>query len=291
MKAIGLYLRPLSDFHTGTQPYIGKKAENIDKIEIQAPGLTLHQQSEIEVQVLDEITNHTVPNSNRHWWAFIPDDWFKQLNKPLRHHGDITDFITALNICTNAPIAFSQEPGRTVEGYHEVDEQGIFHYKDDLSAGGLGIQAAFTTEVPNHVTVSDCMPHIYQSVRNIRESGVASDTQADLRIALHMYDDALTGTRWTSLANFFYVCENVLCSGYQTYPEDRIAEETELDSTEAETWGSMVNRLKHPDEPSESDAPPTTLLEMIDDDAKVPPIAKMRCAANTALADRLENWE
>lgn len=283
MKAIGLYLRPLSDFHTGTQAYIESKAENVETIEVEAPGIGIQQQGEIPLKWRNGIKRQTVPHSNRHWWVIIPDGWFTHFDKPLRHHGDITDFVTALNLCTDAPVAFSRSPGRIISGYHEIDERGNFDYKDDLSSGVLGIQSAFTKEIPNHVTITDQLSRVYEGVRDVRDSKATSDTQSDLMVALHMYDDALTGTRWTCIANLFYVCENMLCSGYNTHPEERIAEETNIDSTGADAWGDLVNRLKHPDKPDDSSEPPTTLLEMIDEETAIPALAEMRRAVNTAL--------
>lgn len=283
MKAVDLYLRPLSDFHTGTQPYIEQKAENVEAIEVTTPGIDIRQQSKIQLRTIDGVKETTVPHADRHWWGLITNDWFQQLSKPLRHHGDISDFVTALNICTDAPVVFSQSPGRIVSGYHEVNERGEFDYNGGLSTGGVGITSAFTPEIPKRVSVNERVSDIYQGVRNVRESETSSNAQSDLMVALHMYDDALTGTWWTSLTNLFYVCENALCSGYRTNPKKRIAEETNLDFNDAESWANVVNRLKHPDKKDDSGTPPKTLLEMVEDGATIPTLAKLRRAANTAL--------
>lgn len=284
MKAIDLYLRPLSDFHTGTLPYVEEKATSVEEIEVERSGIGIQQQGEIPLETPDGIKSQNVPHSDRHWWAVIAKGWFDHLDKPLRHHGDIVDFVTTLNLCTGDPVVFSQSPGRVVSGYHEVDERGRFNYQDHLSAGALGIQSALTKEIPDRVTITGDVPNIYEKVREVRESEAESNPQVDLMIALHMYDDALTATRWTCIANLFYVCENVLCSGFDTSPKQRIAGETDLDYDEAEAWGDMVNRLKHPDTPSDSKEPPATLLEMIDEGASIPTVARMRRAANTVLA-------
>lgn len=290
MKAIDLYLHPLSDFHTGTLPHVEEKASSVEEIEVEAPGISIQQQSEIPLEIGDRVERQTVPHPERHWWAVVAEDWFNRLDKPLRHHGDVVDFVTALNICTDASVVFSQSPGRVVGGYHEVDERGRFRYQDHLSAGGLGIQSALTKEIPPRVTITDGIPSVYRGVCEVRESEAESDPQIDLIVALHMYDDALTGTRWTCIANLFYVCENVLCSGYTTNPEQQITEETALDRDGAEAWGRMVNRLKHPDEPSGSEEVPTTLLKMINDGTTIPTLARMRQAANSALTAELNDW-
>lgn len=287
MRAIDLYLRPLSDFNTGTQPYIAKKAEKVEEIEVSSSGIEITQQSTIRLRGVDGVRESERPHSKRHWWGLIGENWFEHFGKPLRHHGDITDFVTALNICTDAPVGFSQSPGRIAGGYFDVDEHGVCEYNGNLSAGGVGIASAFSNEIPESISVNEDVSSVYQGVRDIREREITSDVQSDLMVALHMYDDALTGTRWTCLTNLFYVCENVLCSGYHTNPKDRIAEETHLEYAEAKAWADLVNRMKHPDKEDESGSPPKTLREMIEEAEATPAIAEARRAANTALTAEL----
>ncbi|WP_147299467.1 hypothetical protein [Haloferax sp. Atlit-6N] len=215
-----------------------------------------------------------VENPNRHWWI-ITDGLLENLNPALRDHADIFDLLLALNLCIDAPVSFSQDPGQTVSGAYRVRRDAL-EYRGDLSRGSFPLALLTMNEIPQQVQVSESIEEIYEMVRTFRSTQIESDEDMDIRVGLHMYDDALSSSLWTSMSNLFFVCENVLCSGRRSKPVTRIAEVTDMTEDDADRWRRAVNRLKHPDK---GDVP--GLLQQTD--FEIPSLEYMRKTTNKAL--------
>jgi hypothetical protein len=220
------------------------------------------------------MTEKDVAHPERHWWI-VSHSYFENLEPGLRSHADIFDFLLTLNLSTSAPVFFSQTPGQVVGGAYRVTDDAL-DYRDDLSPGKFPLTLLSSNEIPERVELTVSIPTVYPMVRKFRSMKIESDEDMDIRVALHVYDDALTTTLWTSIANYYYVCENLLLSGRPTGKErdQRIEALTRLSVSEASGWRKMVNRIKHPDKGNEI----TGLLEA--DDVEMPPINEMRVAAS-----------
>jgi len=131
-------------------------------------------------------------------------------------------------------------------------------------------------EIPEEANVSRDVGRVYEMVRSFRSNPIDSDEDMDIRISLHMYDDALTSSLWTIWSNLFFVCEKLLCSGRLTKPVSRIVELTDMKAKQAENWKEIVNRIKHPDK-----GDVTGFIEL--QDIKVPSPWYVRQTANTVL--------
>lgn len=191
-------------------------------------------------------------------------------------HADIFDFLITLNLCTDDPVFFSQSPGQVGGGAY-TSERGALRYQDNLSQGNMGTAVLGMNEIPKEVEISGDILSVYDRVREYRSKQIETDAEIDIRVALHMYDDALNSDLWTAAANLYYVCENVLFAGSQGGKDQLIAANTALNVEDTAAWRKMVNRVKHPDKGEDVDG----ILER--GDLKIPPLRLMRQAANTVL--------
>lgn len=294
MHYIPTFLRALSQMNTGLESDVDLRAEDVETISSQSESITFKQKEEVpvwrykealqgktliehgrKVRVTDE-----VDNPERHWWI-ITNGLLEDLDPPLRDHADIFDLLLAINLCIDEPVSFSQSPGQTRGGLYRVRENAL-EYRSDLSLGSFPLALFTMNEIPSEVHVSGDLREVYEMVRLFRSATIESDEDMDIRIGLHMYDDALTSSLWTSMSNLFFVCENVLGSGNPSNAVSRIAETTDMSAEKAGNWKAAVNRLKHPDK---GDVP--SLHEQ--QDLKVPTLRYMRQTANTALIQTMRN--
>lgn len=293
MHYVPTFLRPLSQMNTGLESHIESRAEEVDTIDSQVGGVQFTQRDEVrkwrykEVlegkQVIkrgDEVkVKEKVEHPQRHWWI-VTNGILSNLDPALRDHADIFDFILAVNLCIDDPVFFSQSPGQTIGGAYRPRNNAL-DYRGDLKPGSFPLALWTMNEIPSEVTVTGDLAEIFEMVRTFRSNPPESDVAMDIRIGLHLYDDALTGSLWTALTNLFFVCENVLGSGRPSNVVSQIVETTDMDTDEAETWRDAVNRLKHPDKGNV-----TGLTDQ--EGLKIPTLGYMRRTANTALISTME---
>jgi hypothetical protein len=288
MHYIPAFLRSLSQMNTGLVSNVEDRAEEVDSIISSSDCISFKQSDEVPIWRYEEAlqgktliehgrkvkVSEEVEQPNRHWWI-ITEGLLENLELTLRDHADIFDLILAINLCIDEPVAFSQSPGQTVGGAFRV-RKGALDYRSDLSPGGFPLALMTMNEIPTQVYVSEGLENIYEMVRFFRSTLIETDEDMDIKLGLHMYDDALTSSLWTMMSNLFFVCENVLCSGRPSKPTERIADVTGMSVKEAENWKSAVNRLKHPDK---GNVP--GLVQQ--DDLEVPTLWYIRQTTNTAL--------
>jgi hypothetical protein len=278
----------------GNQSGVDKKAEAVDRISCpndtcleftqeKAPEFWVNKQAHQGKAVVTDDTEiriqKTVDHPERHWWV-ISTGLLENLEPPLREHADLFDLLIALNLCTVDPVFFSQNPGQIVGGAYTHD-QGALRYRDDLSTMNIATGLLGRDEIPERITITDNISDVFNQVRAYRSQELTSDDAMDIRVALHMYDDALDSDIWTATANLYFVCENVLLSGRAGQKDQLIAQNTALDESEARAWREIVNRLKHPDTGENV----TGILDR--DDLSMPPVKRLRQAANTVLQDAM----
>lgn len=296
MIFIPTYLRPLSQVRTGNQSAVDVKADEVEAIHCPTvPTVAFEQHEAVNVWVHEQayygkeiVTSDRkispemdVDHPERHWWI-ISNGLLEDIDPPLREHADIFDLLITLNLCTDDPVFFSQDPGQVVSGVY-LYERGTLEYRDDFSLGSFATALRGLNEIPTEIELTGDIASVYEQVRNYRSKRLETDAGVDLRIALHMYDDALSANFWTAGANFYYVCENVLASGYSN-TNQLIADHTEIDIDEAEGWGEMVNRMKHPDKGNVDG-----LLNQ--NELTVPSLSRMRESANTVLKQAMAENE
>lgn len=303
MQWIESYLRPLSQQNTGIEAGIERKAEQVDSIQTDISSLDIEQHDSVPVEFqkpveTEEIQGQKVMNewrwetkqkevnfSNRHWWI-ISHGIFKNNNLHLRDEADILDFLLAINLCTDDPVSFSQNPGQVGRRAYEAvnpRKSSKLRYRGDLKPGQFINGLLYSQEIPSVVEIERDVVSVYKMVRKFRSMRVDSDQDMDIRVGLHMYDDGLTSTVWTGMANFYYVCANVLFSGrVDTDTKDNMVSEiTNLSKSEAAGWRQAVNRLKHPDEGESGTG-------ILDGDIEVPRLERLRQAANSVLIHAME---
>jgi len=282
------YLRPLSQIRTGNQSRVDDKADEVETIRNDGGDLEFQQTESFEMWVNEQAyhgrqvvtsdreirVEEDVPYPERHWWI-ISNSLLEELEPPLREHADIFDLLISLNLCTDDPVFFSQSPGQVIAGAYTL-ERGALSYQSQLSPGNFATALLGLNEIPETIEITDDVASVYHDVREYRSKRVELDAEADLRVALHMYDDALSSDLWTAAANFYYVCENVLSSGYGER-DQVIADNTEMSMDDVGSWRGMVNRVKHPDKGEDVEG----ILDR--DELSIPPLRQMRAAANSAL--------
>ncbi|RZV05079.1 hypothetical protein BDK88_4318 [Natrinema hispanicum] len=284
------YLRPLSQVRTGNQSRVDKKAEQVEVI--RCPGLqslAFEQYETVKLWVNEQAyhgktkvtsdreirVDKTVDNPGHHWWV-ISRGLLENIDPPLREHADIFDLLIALNLCTDDPVFFSQNPGQVIGGAYKY-ERGALNYRGDLSSGNIATALLGMNEIPKEVEITGDVVSVFEQVREYRSKQIATDAEMDIRIALHMYDDALSSDLWTAAANLYYVCENVLFSGKYGDKDQLIAENTATSEEQAKKWRKMVNRVKHPDKGKD-------VAGILDrDELEIPSLRMMRRTANTVL--------
>ena len=284
------YLRPLSQIRTGNQSRVDEKAEQVEVIRCSKPQPLAFEQHETVKLWVNKQAYHgktrvtsdkeipvdkTVDHPGHHWWI-ISNGLLENIDPPLREHADIFDLLIALNLCIEDPVFFSQNPGQVVGGAYSY-ERGALNYRDDLSPGNIATALLGMNEIPDEVEVTGDVVSVYEHVRDYRSKQLATDAEMDIRIALHMYDDALSSDLWTAAANLYYVCENVLSSGKYGDKDQLIAENTMMSEEQAKKWRKMVNRVKHPDKGEDVDG----ILDR--GELEIPSIRVMRRAANNIL--------
>jgi len=220
------FLRPLSQTRTGNESGVDRKAESVDVIKSTECDLIEFQQRDtVQLWVNEQAhrgrtkvtsdkqirVDKPVSHPERHWWI-VSQGLLESIDPPLREHADLFDLLISLNLCTDDPVFFSQSPGQVVGGAYE-DERGALNYRDDLSIGNIATALFGMNEIPETVEITGDVRSAYDDVRKYRSKRIETDEEMDMRVALHMYDDALTSDLWTAAANFYYVCENVLTSG------------------------------------------------------------------------------
>lgn len=288
------YLRPLSVTQTGNQSRVSQKAADVDSVQCTGYSeISFEQRDEVTYWDQEEIgmredgvpryqtvkNTEVVPHSERHWWI-LTDGLLEATDPPLREHADIFDFLIALNICTEDPVFFSQSPGQVRSGAFEM-RNGALEFRSDLSIGNFAVGLSGLGEIPEQVEIKGNISEVYPKVREYRSKRLETDVDMDIRIALHLYDDALSSTLWTVIANLYYVFENVLFTGHEGKKDQIVSKNTELTLEEARSWREAVNRLKHPDEGSKN-----SVLD--DEDLIVPSPQRMRSATNSVLKDALK---
>lgn len=288
MHYVPAFLRPISQMNTGLESRVEDRAEEVETIVSPTDSIYFEQIDQVPVLRYEEVlqgkttiehgrkvkVQEEVDHSNRHWWI-ITQGMLDDLNPSLRDHADIFDLILALNLCIDDPVAFSQSAGQSIGGAYRVRQKAL-EFRGDLSPGSFPLALFTMNEIPDQVEVSESFETVYEMVRTFRSTSVESDEDMDIRIALHMYDDALVSSLWTAMSNLFFVCENVLCSGRRSKPVARITEVTDMNNEEADNWRKVVNRLKHPDKGNVNG-----LLEQ--PEFEVPTLRHMRQTANDAL--------
>ena len=293
MHYVPAFLRPLSQINTGIESNVETKVERVEAIQSSCRRIQFRQEEELPHWRYEEAfqgktliehgrkikVNETVNHPKRHWWI-VSNGLFENLEPPLRDHADIFDFLTALNLCIDGPVAFSQHPGQTVSGAYRVQRDAL-EYRGDLSQGSFPLAITTMNEIPKVVEVNGEIQEVFEMVRTFRATPIESDEEMDIRIALHMYDDALTSSMWTTMSNLFFVCENVLGVGQPTSTVQHIENTTEMDKDEADNWKRAVNRLKHPDKGEV----PSLLHQM---DLEIPSLQYMRETANIALKEAMK---
>lgn len=288
------YLRPLSQTRTGNQSGVDKKAEQVETIRCHhSQPLAFEQHDTVELWVNEQAyhgktrvtsdnqirINKTVDHPDHHWWI-ISRGLFENMDPSLREHADIFDLLITLNLCTDDPVFFSQSPGQVIGGAYEY-ERGALNYRGDLSLGNIATALLGMNEIPEEIEITGDVASVYEHVRYYRSRQIASDAEMDIRIALHMYDDALSSDLWTAAANLYYVCENVLISGKYGSKDQLIAENTAMSEKQAEKWRMMVNRVKHPDKGE-------NVVGILDcSELEIPSLRLMRRAANTVLKQEM----
>lgn len=286
------YLRPLSQIRTGNQSRVDDKADEVQTIHHEGSDLEFRQNESFDLWVNEQAyhgqevvtsdreirVEESVDHPERHWWI-VSEDFLETLQPPLRDHADIFDLLISLNLCTDDPVFFSQSPGQVVSGAF-TSKRGALEYQSRLSLGNFATALLGMNEIPKEVTIAGDVISVYRDVREYRSKRIESDAEADLRVALHMYDDALSSDLWTAAANFYYVCENTLSPG--RHEKDQVIVEcTEMCVEDAEAWREMINRVKHPDKGDTEG-----ILDR--DDLEIPPLWQMRATANSALKQTME---
>jgi hypothetical protein len=300
MYIISTYLRAISQLNTGLESYPDDRAARVENIVSEFDGLEFKQRDEVPMWKYKEALqgktqiehgrkvkiSHEVDHPDRHWWI-SSNGFLENVDPPLGDHADILDLLLSINLCLDEPVSFSQSPGPIKGGASRVKEGAIDPYSD-LSRGNFPLALATMGEIPKEAHVSGDLDRVYEMVRSFRSRSIESDGDMDIRVALHMYDDALTSSIWTIWTNLFFVCENVLCSGYRTEPVPRIVEVTDMNEEEAKNWKEVVNRLKHPDKGDVSG-----FIEQ--QDIEIPSPWYVRQTASTALKysmkERFESTE
>lgn len=298
MHWIESYLRPLSQLNTGTEAGLERKVKQVDSIRTETSSLDIEQYDSVPVEYreptkTEQIQGQQVMNNwewrtkekevkfpDRHWWI-ISHGIFEDGDLSLRDEADILDFILALNLSTDDPISFSQNPGQVGRrAYQAVDsnKSSKLRYRGDLKPGQFINSLLHSEELPSTIEIERDILKIYKMVRKFRSMQIDSDQDMDIRVGLHVYDDGLTSTVWTGMANFYYVCANVLFSGRvdTDRKDEMVSEITDLTELEAANWRRAVNRLKHPDEGGSGTG-------IIDGDIEVPRLEYLRKAANSVL--------
>lgn len=293
MYYIPTYLRAISRLNTGLESYPDDRAANVKGIHSESELLEFKQRDELPMWEFEEglkgkaVIEHgrkvkipyEVDHPERHWWI-VSDGFLENIDPPLRDHADIFDLILSINLCMGEPVSFSQSPGQIIGGASKVQDGAIDPYTD-LSRGSFPLGLVTMGEIPEEAHVSEEIGEVYEMVRSIRSKKIKTDDDMDVRIALHVYDDALTSSLWTIWSNLFFVCEKVLCTGRGTNPVSRIVGETDMDEEQAKNWKEVVNRIKHPDE-----GDVTGFIEQ--QDIEVPSPWYVRQTANTVLKNAME---
>ena len=284
------YLRPLSQIRTGNQSRVDEKAEQVEVIRCPGSQPLAFEQHETVMLWVNEQAHHgktkvtsdkeirvdkTVDHPGHHWWI-ISQGLLENIDPPLREHADFFDLLIALNLCTDDPVFFSQSPGQVVGGAYQY-ERGALNYRGDLSPGNIATALLGINEIPEEVEITGDIVSVYEHVRDYRSKQIATDAEMDIRIALHMYDDALSSDLWTAAANLYYVCENILFSGKYGDKDQLIAENTAMSEEQAKKWRKMVNRVKHPDKGEDVDG----ILDR--GELEIPSLRVVRRTANTVL--------
>lgn len=288
------YLRPLSQIRTGNQSRVDEKGEQVDIIRCPGSRLLAFEQDETVKLWVNEQAYHgktkvtsskkirvdkTVDHPGHHWWI-ISQGLLENIDPPLREHADIFDLLIALNLCTDDPVFFSQSPGQVIGGAYRYDG-GALDYRGDLSPGNIATALLGMNEIPEEIEITGDVVSVYEHVRDYRSKQITSDAEMDIRIALHMYDDALSSDLWTAAANLYYVCENILISGRHGPKDQLIAENTAMNEEQAKKWRKMVNRVKHPDKGEEVEG----ILDR--GELEIPSLRVMRKTANTVLKQEM----
>lgn len=294
MHYVPAYLRPLSQLNIGTESMVDQKAEKVQSIKAGTAPIEFEQKEELlhwryrealegktVIERGDRVKRGvTVDHPDRHWWI-ISRGVLEDLDPPLRSEADILDFLLALNICIDAPVFFAQDPGQVFGGAFRVHD-GALDYRDDFSPGSFPLALLANNEIPEQVTIKRDITLLYELVRKFRSMRIDEDADSDIRVALHMYEDALGATVWTAMTNCYYVCENLLCAGKASASErdQQIEAVTGLTKDEAAAWRKLVNRLKHPDKGVEASL-------VSDEGNSVPTVRRIREAANAALVHEM----
>lgn len=288
MYYISTYLRAISQLNTGLESYPDERAAEVESIISESDTLEFKQRDEVPMWRYKEAlqgktliehgrkvkVTYEVDHPDRHWWI-ISNGFLENIDPPLRDHADIFNLLLTINLCIDEPVSFSQSPGQIIGGASRVQEGAIDPYTD-LSRGSVPLALATMGEIPEEAHVSGDIERVYEMVRSFRSNPIESDEDMDIRIALHVYEDALTSSIWTIWSNLFFVCEKVLCSGQRTNPVSRIVEVTDMNEEQAENWKEIVNRIKHPDK-----GDVTGFIEQ--QDIEVPSPWYVRQTANSAL--------
>lgn len=298
MHYIPAYLRAITQLNTGLESYPDMKASKVERVISELNTLEFRQHDEVPMWEYKEAlegkrliknqkkvrVSHEVDHPDRHWWI-VSNGLFE--DTPPRDHADIFNLLLAINLCIKEPVSFSQSPGQIIGGAFEIHNGAIDPYTN-LSRRSAYMTLSTLGEMPEEVHVSGDVDRIYEMICAFRSNPIKSDEDMDIRVALHVYEDALTSSLWTLWPNLFFVCENVLCSGRRTKPVPRIVELTDMNKEQAENWKEIVNRTKHPDKGSV-----TGFIEQ--HDIKIPSPWYVRKTANSvlkyAMKERFENIE
>ncbi|WP_144925973.1 hypothetical protein [Halorubrum salsamenti] len=299
MYIIPSYLRAITELNNGLESFPDDRAAGVDEIVCESAALDFKQQDEVPMWRYEEAlqgkteikhgrkvkTPYEVDHPDRHWWI-SSNGLLENIDPPLREHADIFNLLLSINLCMDVPVSFSQSPGQIRGGASQLRDGAIDTFTD-LSRGSTPLAIATMGEIPQTAHVSADLEQVYEMVRSFRSNPIGSDEDMDIRIALHMYEDALTSSIWTLWSNLFFVCEKVLCSGRRTKPAARIVEVTDMDDEQAQNWKEIVNRIKHPDKGNVSG-----FLEQ--QEIEVPSPWYARQTANTVLKhsmrERFENF-
>lgn len=289
MYYISTYLRAITQLNTGLESFPDDRAADVEHIKSASDLLQFKQRDEIPMWRYEEglegktiiehgrkvKVSHEVDHPDRHWWV-VSDGFLEDVEPPLTNHADIFDLITSINLLIDEAVYFSQSPGQIIGGASSMKDGAIDPYHPDLDRGSIQRAIATMGDIPDEAYVSGDIESVYNLVRSCRSNPIDSDEDMDLKIALHVYDDALKSSIFTLWSNLFFVCEKVLCSGQWTEPASRIVEVTDMDEEQAENWKEIVNRIKHPDT-----GDVTGFIEQ--QDIEVPSPWYVRQTANTVL--------
>lgn len=289
MHYIPTYLRAITQLNTGLESYPDERAAGVERIDSESNILEFEQQNEVPMWRFEEglqgkteikhgrkvKVSHEVDYPDRHWWI-VSNGFLENVDPPMRQHADIFNLLTSINLSIREPIYFSQSPGQIVGGASKIKDGAIDPFDPDLSRGSIQRAIATMGDIPEEANVSGDIKEVYEMVRSFRSNPIDSDEDMDIKIALHVYDDALKSSIFTLWPNLFFVCEKVLCSGYKTDPASRIVEVTDMGEEQAENWKEIVNRIKHPDK-----GDVTGFIEQRD--IKVPSPWYVRQTANSVL--------